>query len=50
MSSEENKAIYRRIIEEVFNQGNLDVADEIFDKNFIELVPLNFKCAVYHSL
>jgi predicted ester cyclase len=26
---EENKAIYRRFIEEVWNQGNVDVADEL---------------------
>jgi serine phosphatase RsbU (regulator of sigma subunit) len=30
--AEENKAIFRRYIEEVPNQGNLDVADEIFDR------------------
>ena len=27
--SEENKALARRVIEEMFNEGNLDVADEI---------------------
>jgi serine phosphatase RsbU (regulator of sigma subunit) len=31
-TAEENKAIFRRYIEEVPNQGNLDVADEIFDR------------------
>ncbi len=30
MPAEENKAIFRRYIEEVQNQGNLQVADEIF--------------------
>jgi serine phosphatase RsbU (regulator of sigma subunit) len=30
--AEENKAIFRRYVEEVTNQGNLDVADEIFDR------------------
>ena len=30
--SEENKAIFRRYVEEVSNQGNLDLADEIFDR------------------
>jgi steroid delta-isomerase-like uncharacterized protein len=30
--AEENKAIFRRYIEEVTNQGNLEVADEIFDR------------------
>ncbi len=32
MSAEENKAIFRRYVEEVTNQGNLEVADEIFDR------------------
>jgi hypothetical protein len=32
MSEEENKAIFRRYIEEIPNQGNLKVADEIFDR------------------
>jgi predicted ester cyclase len=31
MSAEENKAIVRRYVEEVGNEGNLDPADEIFD-------------------
>jgi serine phosphatase RsbU (regulator of sigma subunit) len=32
MSEEENKAIFRRYVEEVVNQGNLELADEIFDR------------------
>jgi serine phosphatase RsbU (regulator of sigma subunit) len=32
VSEEENKAIFRRYVEEVTNQGNLDLADEIFDQ------------------
>ena len=32
MSAEENKAIFRRYVEEVTNQGKLDLADEIFDQ------------------
>jgi hypothetical protein len=28
----ENKAIFRRYVEEMANQGNLKVADEIFDR------------------
>ncbi len=32
MPAEENKAIFRRYVEEVPNRGNLDVADEIFDR------------------
>jgi predicted ester cyclase len=31
MPSEENKALMRRFIEELWNQGNEQVADEIFD-------------------
>jgi predicted ester cyclase len=30
MSIDENKAIFRRLIEELWNQGNLDLADELF--------------------
>jgi steroid delta-isomerase-like uncharacterized protein len=29
---EENKAAFRRYVEEVGNEGNLDLADEIFDR------------------
>ena len=32
MSTEENRAIFRRYIEEVWNQTNLEVVDEIFDR------------------
>jgi steroid delta-isomerase-like uncharacterized protein len=32
VSEEENKAIFRRYVEEVTNRGNLDLADEIFDR------------------
>jgi len=32
MSEDENKAIFRRYVEEVVNQGNLELADEIFDR------------------
>ena len=35
MSIEENKALSLRVTEEIFNQGNLDLVDEIIDKNFI---------------
>src|ERR671917_369931 len=31
-TEEENKAIFRHYLEEVFSQGNLEVADEIFDR------------------
>ncbi|MCB0144029.1 MAG: ester cyclase, partial [Caldilineaceae bacterium] len=34
MSTETNKAIVRRLWEEVWNQGNLSVCDEIFDADY----------------
>ena len=33
--SEENKAILRRVTDEVFNQGNLDVVDELFSPDYV---------------
>jgi predicted ester cyclase len=35
MSAEENKALVRRYHEEIFNKGNLTVADEVFDPNYL---------------
>lgn len=35
MSAEENKAKVRRIVEEVYNKGNLDVVDEILASDYI---------------
>ncbi len=35
MSTEENKALVRRLIEEVWNQGHLAVFDELYAPNFI---------------
>jgi steroid delta-isomerase-like uncharacterized protein len=35
MSSEDNKAIVRRIFEEVWNRGNLAVVDELVAPNFV---------------
>ena len=35
MSTEENKALALRWAEEIFNQGNLDAADELFGPDFI---------------
>jgi steroid delta-isomerase-like uncharacterized protein len=32
MTVEENKAIFRRYVEEVGNEGNLELVDEIFDR------------------
>src|ERR687894_1534893 len=34
-AGEKNKAIVRRFIEEVYNRGNLDVADELLAPNFV---------------
>ena len=41
MSAEENKAIVRRQEEELFTQGNLDAADEIFAPNYVGHDPSN---------
>jgi steroid delta-isomerase-like uncharacterized protein len=32
VSTEENKATFRRYVEEVGNEGNLDLADDVFDR------------------
>ena len=40
MSAEENKAVVRREVEELYNHtGNLDAADEIFDPNYVSYEP-----------
>jgi predicted ester cyclase len=40
MTAEENKAVVRREMEELFNHtGNLDVADEIIDSNYVSYEP-----------
>ena len=36
MSAEQNKATFRRMVDEVFNRGNLDLIDEILTSNFAE--------------
>lgn len=36
MSIEKNKAVVRRLWEEVWNQNNLNVCDEIFDNEYAE--------------
>jgi steroid delta-isomerase-like uncharacterized protein len=33
--SEENKALVQRFVEEAFNKGNLDVADEVYASDFV---------------
>src|ERR1700732_3040781 len=40
MSEASNIAVLGRFIEEVINQGRLEVADEIVEENFVELDPL----------
>ena len=35
MTAQQNKANYRRIIEEVWNQGNLALADELCSPNYV---------------
>jgi predicted ester cyclase len=36
MSAEQNKAIFRRVIEEGFNKGNLDALNDCFPPTYIE--------------
>jgi steroid delta-isomerase-like uncharacterized protein len=35
VSAEENKAVSRRVAEEVFNGGNLDLADELYAPDYV---------------
>ena len=39
MSAEENKALARRVIEEMFNGGNLGVADELLAPDYVDHDP-----------
>ena len=39
MSAEENKALARRVLEEMFNNGNLDVADELIAADYVDHDP-----------
>ncbi len=39
--SDENKAISRRVFEEIISQGNLSLADEIFASNYVDHDPAN---------
>lgn len=39
VSAEENKAVVRRMLEELFNQGNLDLVGEIIALDFAEHDP-----------
>ena len=36
MSSEQNKALLRRLMEEAFNRGNTSLIDELFAPDFVE--------------
>ncbi len=39
MSAEENKALARRVLEEMFNKGNLDIADELIASDYVDHDP-----------
>ncbi len=39
MSTEENKALIRRWVEEFFNQGQMDLAEELFAPDFVQRDP-----------
>jgi steroid delta-isomerase-like uncharacterized protein len=39
VSTEENKAVARRVLEEMFNKGNLDVADELLAPQYVDHDP-----------
>lgn len=36
MTTEQNKATFRRFVEEVFNKGNVDMVDELVAPDFVE--------------
>ena len=39
MSAEENKVLAHRVLEEMFNKGNLDVADELLAPDYVDHDP-----------
>lgn len=39
MSTEENKALVRRFVEEIINQGNMAAASELVAEDYVELDP-----------
>ena len=39
VSAEENKALARRVLEEMFNKGNLDLADELIAPDYVDHDP-----------
>ena len=36
MSTEQNKALFRRVMEEALNRGNISLVDELFAPDFVE--------------
>jgi steroid delta-isomerase-like uncharacterized protein len=36
MSTEQNKALVRRMVDELFNKGNISLVDELFAPDFVE--------------
>jgi steroid delta-isomerase-like uncharacterized protein len=36
MSTEQNKALARRMVEEIFNQGNISLVDDLFAPDYVE--------------
>lgn len=40
MSAEENKAVVRRVVDEILNKGNLEVADEVMASNYVYHFPM----------
>ena len=36
MSEEQNKAVFRSVIDQAYSQGNMDVLDQAFAPNFVE--------------
>jgi steroid delta-isomerase-like uncharacterized protein len=39
VSTQENKALARRVLEEMFNKGNLNLADEVFAPDYVDHDP-----------
>ena len=45
-AQEENKAISRRVAEEIFNGGNLDLAEELYTPDYVLHDPSPRTCTV----
>lgn len=43
MGAEENKAVFRRYVEEVLNKRNLDAVDELCDENVVSTSPTQLR-------